>query len=96
VTTTSSVMLALSFDVPVIIPDIAELESIPDAVSLRCASDAGDLASTLVRAVAMGPGPRDVMRNSAGEYARQVTPPWDTVAGLTRDLYEAVLGGVPA
>jgi hypothetical protein len=79
--TTSSVMLALAFDVPVIIPGLPSWSPFP--ARCRCAaSDGWAWRPPWSRQSRWSPTPWR-LRRSAAAYTRRVTPHWDTVAGLT-------------
>ncbi|MDA8290452.1 MAG: glycosyltransferase [Actinomycetota bacterium] len=88
VTNSSSVLLAQSFGVPVIIPNLPSLADVAAGSVIRY--EPGEFRSAVERAEALGDAERAQMGRRAREHACGVT--WNDVARATMDAYSDALG----
>lgn len=89
ITNSSSVMTALSFGVPVLVPDLPLLGDLPTDCTLRCEPAADDLAAALGRAAALSGEERAAMSEAARAFAG--TDDWSGAAAALLDAYLSVL-----
>lgn len=89
ITNSSSLLLALAFGVPVIIPDIPELAELPDDLALRYAGNVPALADMLTRVALMDGAALAAMGRAAKSYESSLS--WEQCARETRDVYDAIL-----
>jgi beta-1,4-mannosyltransferase len=85
VTNSSSVLTALSFGLPVIVPDLDALRDLPDNCVIRYDPAREDLADVLQRAAVGGTQERRAMGQAALKHA--ATMDWPSVAGAMFDAY---------
>jgi glycosyltransferase involved in cell wall biosynthesis len=85
VTNSSSVLTALSFGLPVIVPDLDALRDLPDNCVIRYDPAREDLAHVLQRAAAGGTQERRAMGQAALKHT--ATMDWPSVAGTMFDAY---------
>ncbi|MGA3351657.1 MAG: glycosyltransferase family 4 protein [Acidimicrobiales bacterium] len=90
VTNSSSILLAQSFALPVLIPNLKALRDVPDEGALRYDPHEGSLAETLERAARLTAGARSEMGRAAKAYADAMD--WPTVARLHLETYSRLLG----
>ena len=95
ITNSSSLLLVLSFGLPVVIPALPELDDVPEGAAIRYQpGDPAALAAAL-KAVAMMDEPTR-MSMSACAYGHVGTLSWETTACATRAVYlEALTGRKP-
>ena len=89
VTNSSSVLLAQSFGLPVLIPALSSLSDVPEETALRYDPDGGGLVEALERAASLSPELRRQMGDAAMRLANQTD--WPTVARLHMETYEGLL-----
>ena len=89
ISNSSSVMLALSFGLPVVIPDLEELRDIPRDAAVRYGSEPGGLQKALTRAAALDQVLLASMSDQARSYASSFS--WDAAAHRTRNVYDDLL-----
>ncbi len=90
VTNSSSVLLAQSFGLPVLVPTLASLSDLPEETVLRYDPCENGLEQALERAAELSDQVREEMGRAAQAYADSMD--WPTVARLHMDLYEELLG----
>jgi glycosyltransferase involved in cell wall biosynthesis len=91
VTNSGSVLLALGFGVPVVIPDLPELAGIPAAAAIRYSGGVSDLAHALRRVSTAAESERREQATAATAFASAQS--WDDVAEATLAVYAQVLAG---
>jgi glycosyltransferase involved in cell wall biosynthesis len=91
VTNSGSVLLALGFGVPVVIPDLPELAGIPAAAAIRYFGGVSDLAHALRRVSTAAESERRERATAATAFASAQS--WDDVAEATLAVYAQVLAG---
>jgi glycosyltransferase involved in cell wall biosynthesis len=89
VTNSSSVLLAQSFGLPVLVPNLASLSDLPEETALRYDPRENGLEQALERAADLTDHVRKEMGRAAQAYADSMD--WPTVARLHLDLYEELL-----
>lgn len=90
VTNSSSIYLAQSFGVPVVIPDLPSLADVPRESAIRFGRDKDTLVEALRRAEEMGEAERSAMGGAARSYAGIAT--WRSVGEATMAAYLDALG----
>lgn len=96
ITNSSSLLLALSFGLPVVIPALPELDDVPEGAAFRYQPGEPAALAAALRTVAMLDEPTRISM-SACAYRHVSTLSWDTTASLTRAVYlNAVTGQEPA
>jgi glycosyltransferase involved in cell wall biosynthesis len=90
VTNSSSVLLAQSFALPVLIPELSSLGDVPEETALRYDPEGRGLVETLERAARLSFELRREMGEAARRHANSTD--WPTVARLHLDIYERLLG----
>jgi glycosyltransferase involved in cell wall biosynthesis len=94
ITNSSSVILAESFGLPVVVPDLIMLGDVPAETSIRYlpgnGSESDSLTTALHMAERLSSGDYDAMSSAASAWAHSCD--WSTVARRTVDVYESVLG----
>lgn len=90
ITNSSSVVLAQSFELPVLIPDLESLRDVPETAALRYDSTEQGLLDALELAGRMEPQARLDMGRAGKRHGDSVD--WQTVAALHRDIYMTLLG----
>ncbi len=85
ITTSGSVLLALSLGVPVVIPDLPEFADIPASAAIRFVNDEDGLEQALAT-VARAPE-QELIRMAAAAHAEAVRRPWSSVASATAACY---------
>lgn len=89
VTTSGSVLLALSFGLPVLIPAVPALADLPDQACLRYPPTPAGLRSALTGLTAVDTQRWDRLAAGAQDYVRQHD--WDHLSAQTAAVYEQVL-----
>jgi glycosyltransferase involved in cell wall biosynthesis len=89
VTNSSSILLAQSFGLPVLIPNLASLGDVPDEVAIRYDPVEGGLVEALDRAARLTDRLRSDMGRAAKESANAMN--WPTVARLHLETYALLL-----
>jgi glycosyltransferase involved in cell wall biosynthesis len=92
VTNSGSVLLALGFGVPVLIPDLPELAAIPAPAATRYSGGVGDLAHALRRVSTAAESDRRGQATAARAFAAARS--WDDVAEATLAVYAQALEGL--
>lgn len=90
VSNSSSILLAESFGLPVVIPDLESLADVPEQAAIRYAPGGDGLLAALRRACLLGHEDRQAMGKAAHERAHATE--WESVARMHVDLYERLLG----
>ena len=93
VTNSSSVVLALAAGVPVIVPELPELEDLPAGATVRHRRGTSALVETLERVAYMDPEDRAAMTAAATRFAPSRS--WAAAATATRGVYARLLAGGP-
>jgi glycosyltransferase involved in cell wall biosynthesis len=89
VTNSSSILLALSFGLPVLIPNLMSLSDVPDEAALRYDAFEGGLVEALERAARLTGRVRRDMSRAAKQHAQATD--WPTVARLHLETYAKLL-----
>lgn len=89
ITNSGSVTLALTFGLPVVIPNLPELADIPEEVAIRYEPGGDGLADALRSASSMEAAELASMRIAATEFADSLT--WEATARATADVYRTVV-----
>jgi glycosyltransferase involved in cell wall biosynthesis len=89
VTNSSSILLAQSFGLPVLIPNLTSLSDVPDDVAIRYDPTKGGLGEGLERAAGVSDRLRSEMGRAAKQYANKMD--WAEVARLHIETYELLL-----
>ena len=89
ITNSSSVLLALSFGTPVLIPALDEFEDIPADVAIRYEPGVSGLVSALSAAADLDRSTLDGLAARARSYAESLS--WERCAKSTIDVYHDVL-----
>jgi glycosyltransferase involved in cell wall biosynthesis len=89
VTNSGSVLLALGFGVPVVIPDLPELAAIPATAATRYSGGVSGLADTLRQLSTALPADRREQAAAATAFAAARS--WDHAAEATLAVYAQVL-----
>jgi glycosyltransferase involved in cell wall biosynthesis len=92
VTNSGSVLLALGFGVPVVIPDLPQLAGVPAAVATRYSGGVSALAHTLRQLSTAAEADRRDQAAAAMAFASARS--WDDVAEATLAVYAQALAGV--
>jgi glycosyltransferase involved in cell wall biosynthesis len=94
ITNSSSVMLAESFGLPVVIPNLSLLADVPGETAIRYVPESetgiGPLVAALESAEHLSRDVYDAMSSAASAWAHSCD--WSVVARRTVDVYETVLG----
>ncbi len=93
VSNSSSLMLAVSFGLPVVIPDLEELRDVPREVAVRYGTEPRGIQAALTRVAAMDPDLLASMSDKARAYAASFS--WEAAARETHDLYSDLLSRRP-
>ena len=91
VTNSSSILLAQSFGLPVLIPELSTLSDVPAETAIRYDPDRNGLVGTLEAAARMDRDLRRAMGDAARRHAH--SNDWSTVGRLHLETYERLLGG---
>src|ERR1019366_1693940 len=89
VTNSSSVLLAQSFGLPVLIPNLTSLSDVPDEVASRYEPIDGGLVEALERAARLSEPLYAAMSDGAKRYAHSID--WQTVARMHLETYARLL-----
>jgi glycosyltransferase involved in cell wall biosynthesis len=89
VSNSGSLMLAVSFGLPVVIPDLEELKDVPQDAALRYETEPSGLQEALLAVAAMEQDVLEFMSDRARDYASSFS--WEAAALETRDLYDDLL-----
>jgi glycosyltransferase involved in cell wall biosynthesis len=92
ITTSGSVMLALSHGRPLILPEMAALADFPDNAVVRYDGSISDLSATMARMAIINKSVFAEMSECAFRYAYQIS--WQDIAIATKSEMNAVLEGV--
>jgi hypothetical protein len=92
VTNSGSVLLALGFGVPVVIPDLPELAAIPAAAATRYSGGVSGLAHALRRVSIAAESERREQGAAAAAFGSARS--WDDVAEATLAVYAQALEGL--
>ena len=91
ITNSGSVVLAQSFGLPVLIPNLRSLSDVPEETALRYDPLGQGLVETLERAARLTDQVRSDMGRAAKQYANAMD--WPTAARLHLETYARLLGG---
>lgn len=93
ITTSGSVMLALSHGRPVIVPDVPTLADLPDAAVVRYDGSISGLTSVMTQMAMTDRSILVKMSESALQYAYRLS--WQDIASETKSEMVAILGAEP-
>lgn len=91
ITNSGSIVLAQSFGLPVLIPNLPSLRDVPEEAALRYDPLGGGLVETLERAAQLTDQLRSDLGRAAKQYANAMD--WPTAARLHVETYAKLLGG---
>jgi glycosyltransferase involved in cell wall biosynthesis len=94
ISNSSSILLAQSFSLPIVIPDLPNLSGIPAGSGIRYEPGLDGLVAALNRVASMSATERDAMGVASKAYAESLD--WPTAARLTIEAYLFALTGLSA